>query len=232
MRRTWGAVLAAALVVWTTASTSRAQTEPPPPAPGTVVETIEAPAEATPAIGSGDFHYQATLRDHQGQPIARVPFALSLNRGFLPFVPEAKRVWRGVTDDQGHTPVFALSDRIVAADVLLRRRLGDGPFGEQMHIVSPVRKEPLVEIPYRLVLCTEPPQQFVGLSDGDGYTAYAASSAPAHILLYMDDEAAFSGRDGYLFWNEETTAIEPLDAEAAQAMARQLDANRQACRKP
>lgn len=232
MRRTWGAVLAAALVVWTTASTSRAQTEPPPPAPDAVVETIEAPAGATPAIGSGDFHYQATLRDHQGQPIARVPFALSLNRGFLPFVPEAKRVWRGVTDDQGHTPVFALSDRIVAADVLLRRRLGDGPFGEQMHIVSPVRKEPLVEIPYRLVLCTEPPQQFVGLSDGDGYTAYAASSAPAHILLYMDDDAAFSGRDGYLFWNEETTAIEPLDAEAAQAMVRQLDANRQACRKP
>jgi hypothetical protein len=221
---------ALALAFWTVAATSRAQTEPPPAA-DEPVETMEAPAGAAPAIGSGAYHYRMTLRDDEGRAVAATPFALSLNKGVLPFVPEAKKVWRGVTDDQGHTPVFALADRIDAKDVLLRRRLGDGPLGEQMHIVSSVDGEPLVSMPYRLVLCTEPPQQFAGLSDSDGYTAYAASSAPAHILLYVDGEADFTGRDGHLFWNEETTPVEPLEAAAAEAMARQLKANRKACRK-
>jgi hypothetical protein len=109
--------------------------------------------------------------------------------------------------------------------------VGDGPLGEQMHIVSSLDQQPLASMPYRLVLCTTPPQQFVGLSDSEGYTAYAASSAPAHILLYVDEEAGFAGRDGYLFWNEETTPVEPLDAVAAKARAKQLKANRKACRK-
>lgn len=226
MRPQRGAGLAIALALCAVTSVGRAQEATAP------VETIEAPAKATPAIGSGPYRYQLTLRDHLGEAKPRMPFALSLNEGVLPFVTEQKGVWRGVTDDQGRTPVFALPDRITADHLLLRPRFGDGPLGEQMHLVSKTDNQPLA-VPYRLVLCTNPPQQFVGVSDSNGFTAYAASVAPAHLLAYVsDDDPDYVGRDGLLFWNDETDpGLAPLDHQAVKARAKQLKANRKACKK-
>jgi hypothetical protein len=221
-----GAALAIALASCSAAFPGLAQEAPSPP------EAIEAPAEATPAIGSGPYRYQLTLRGQGGEAQARMPFALSLNKGVLPFVAEDKNVWRGVTDDDGRTPVFALPDRIDPKDVFLRPRFGDGPMGEQMRFVSQGDDQPLV-IPYRLVLCTKPPQQFVGMSDGDGFTAYAASSTSARLLAYaLDDDPDFIGRDGDLFWNDDADSDpDPLPPETIKARAKQLKANRKACRK-
>ncbi len=203
-----------------------AQDEPAP------VASIEAPADATPAIGSGPYRYQMTLRYGQGEAERRMPFALSLKEGLLPFVAEEKAVWRGVTDDEGRTPVFALPNRITAKDVLFRPRLGDGPLGEQMQFVSEADGHGLT-LHYRLVLCTSPPQQFSGLSDGDGVTAYAASTTPAHILAYaLDDDPHFVGRDEVLFWTDKAEpGVDVLDRKAVKARAKQLKANRKACKK-
>ena len=161
-----------------------------------------------------------------------MPFALSLKEGLLPFVAEEKAVWRGVTDDEGRTPVFALPDRIAAKDVLFRPRFGDGPLGEQMQFVSNADGHGMT-LHYRLVLCTSPPQQFFGVSDADGFTAYAASTAPAHILAYaLDDDPHFIGRDGVLFWTDQAEpGVDLLDRKAARARAKQLRANRKACKK-
>jgi hypothetical protein len=221
-----GVGLAIALALSATASMGSAQDKPAP------IETIKAPAEATPAIGSGSYRYQLTLRGDQGEALRRMPFALSLNKGLLPFVAEEKAVWRGVTDDEGRTPVFALPDRIDAKDVLFRPRFGDGPLGEQMQFVSNADGHGMA-LHYRLVLCTSPPQQFFGLSDADGFTAYAASTAPAHLLAYaLDDEPRFVGRDGVLFWTDKAEpGVDLMDRKTARARAKQLKANRKACRK-
>lgn len=217
---------AVTLVLCALASMAHAQEQITP------VESIEAPVDAAPAIGTGAYRYQLTLRGEQGEVKRRMPFALSLKTGLLPFVPEEKGVWRGVTDDEGRTPVFALSNRVTAKDVLFRPRFGDGPLGEQMQFVSNADGHAMA-LHYRLVLCTNPPQQFFGVSDADGFTAYAASDAPAHILAYaLDDEPDFIGRDGVLFWNDRAEpGVDVLTRKADRARARQLRANRKACRK-
>lgn len=219
-----GAALAIALAF--SAVRAHAQEEARP------VDAIEAPFDATPAIGSGPYRYQLTLRNDEGEAQPRRPFALSLNNGDLPFVTEDKDVWRGMTDAHGRTPVFALPDKIKAQDIFLRPRLGDGPLGEQMQFTASGDGQPLA-MSYRLVLCTTPPQQFVGKAGRDGFTAYAASSAPVRILLYaLDDEAVFSGRDGDLFWTDDTDpGVAPLNRQTTKDRAKQLRANRKACRK-
>ena len=148
--------------------------------PGVQGGLTDAPA----AIGSGPYHYRYTLRGYDGKPQKGVPFALDLRAGKLPFVTSAKKVWQSETDEQGRTPVFALPFLLTDGQVFLRPRFGYGPFGEQMAFSSP-DGAPLANVPYQLVICTEPPSGFVGRSDAQGNIVYAASQAPAKVKVTL-----------------------------------------------
>jgi len=145
------------------------------------------PAGSPAAVGRGRYHYRLTLVDAEGNIEPKTPFALSLPHRVLPFVAEQKNVWRGITDARGRTPVFALPFRLRERDVFLRGRIGDGPNGEQFWIGSDA-KHPAVDQPYRLVVCTTPPTQYIGHTDARGYTVYAASVTPVRLHLYEADE--------------------------------------------
>jgi hypothetical protein len=147
-----------------------------------------ADASAPVMIGTGRYHYQLVFTDNDGEPQANKDFALSLPHGRLPFIPDEKNVWRGKTDSQGQTPVFALPFRLTNENVLLRGRIGDGPYGEQMWLGYD-QKHPLPGHPYRLLLCTDPPQQFFGVTDAQGYTVYAASDHAVPVGIYADTDA-------------------------------------------
>jgi hypothetical protein len=148
--------------------------------------------------------------------MANTPFALSLEKGDLTFVHEQKKVWRGMTDADGRTPVFALTSPVPAEAIFLRPRIGDGPVGEQMRLTDPAGG-PLAHTAYRLVLCTDPPQDYAGISDERGYTAYSASSEPRRIILQLVF-ATFGTSD---------EPAEPTADPKAQAVAE----NRLACSK-
>lgn len=138
-------------------------------------------------FGSGTHRYQFTLVDPFSRVAVDTQFALSLhgNRD-LPFVHDQKDVWRGVTDGRGQTPVFALPFSIKLADVFLRGRLGDGPYGEQFQVRD--SDNSLVPLyPYRLIICTNPPEYMVGLTDAGGNTFYGASQRRVPILLVAAD---------------------------------------------
>jgi len=147
-----------------------------------------ADSSAPVAIGSGRYHYRLVLTDNDGQPQANTDFALSLPHGRLPFITDEKNVWRGRTDARGRTPIFALPFRLTSESVLLRGRIGDGPYGEQMWLGYD-QKHALPGHPYRLLLCTDPPQQFFGVTDAEGYTVYAASDRPVPVGIYADEDA-------------------------------------------
>lgn len=70
-------------------------------------------ADTPPAIGSGRYRFQLVLTDAEGKPQPDTDFALSLTRTErrLPFIADEKNVWRGRTNPQGGTPIFALPFR-------------------------------------------------------------------------------------------------------------------------
>lgn len=124
----------------------------------------------------------------------------ALNKGHLPFIAEEKGVWRGRTDGDGRTPIFALPFRPRANDVRLLRRVGDGPFGEQFQLVN-AAGEVVSGMPYRMLVCTDPPQAYVGRTNANGYTVYAASNCPLPVGVATDGDILseqgkdFSGKD-------------------------------------
>jgi len=149
-----------------------------PPAP--FLPTVK-PAKPA-AIGKGRYHYQLTLREGGTLPMGDTPFALFLSNRPLPFVSAKNQVWQGTTDDFGRTPVFALPFRLRADEVVLRERIGSGPFGAVF--AATADGEPFSVSPYSLVICTDPPRHVLGWTDARGYTAYVAADAPLDIYLY------------------------------------------------
>lgn len=144
-------------------------------------------------VGSGDYHYRFVLTNVvTGQPDANKPFALSNKQTKLPFVPDQKGVYQGVTDELGRTPVFLMETPQEAKSWELRGRVGEGPYGEQFQIMSP-ENEPLARIPYVLMSCELEPFVFGGVSDLNGYTNYVASNAPIHIWVLHAQGDTFEG---------------------------------------
>jgi hypothetical protein len=139
-------------------------------------------------IGSGPYRYRFVLRDTRtGAPAENRPYALSNNALDLPFVADAKDVYQGVTDAEGRTDVFAL-DTAAPTGWFLRERVGEGPFGEQFRMVDEYTGEPMQARPYAIVFCTQPPHRHEGLTDQDGYTAYAATPAVVDLVLLHDGD--------------------------------------------
>ena len=135
-------------------------------------------------VGRGAHHYRFTLLDPSGKVAANTPFALSLrNDRDLPFVREEKDVWRGVTDAEGRTPVIALPFAIKPADMFMRGDLATYPMGSNSR--PRIYDFALSLYPYRLIICTNPPQYMIGLTDKGGNTFYGASQRPVSILLLM-----------------------------------------------
>ena len=140
--------------------------------------------DAKAAIGSGPFRYRYILSGPNGKPQANTPFALSLRRGDLPFAADAKKIWQGVTDRNGRTPVFALPFPLAPEQVFLRPRFGSGPYGEQMAFSTP-DGGPLGDVDYELVICTDPPTGMIGHADREGNLPYAASEQPARVVIKL-----------------------------------------------
>lgn len=129
-------------------------------------------------IGTGRFLYTFILIDQlTGEPAANRPFALSNSEIDLPFATGSKKVYQGVTDAEGKTPVFATETRSKNG-WLFRERIGAGPNGAQFRLVGQQSDTPLRREQYTLVLCSNPPKRLMGYSDDKGYTAYAASAQP------------------------------------------------------
>ena len=143
-------------------------------------QRVDAPV----AIGAGPFRYRYALSGPNGRPQPNAPFALSLRKGDITFIRESKKVWQGVTDSTGHTPVFALPFALVSGQVFLRPRFGAGPYGEQMAFSMPDGKL-LGDVDYSLVICTDPPTGMTGHADAEGNLAYAASSQPARVVIKL-----------------------------------------------
>lgn len=139
-------------------------------------------------IGTGPYRYRFVLRDTRtGARAENRPYALSNNALDLPFAADPKDVYQGVTDEEGRTDVFAL-DAAAPTGWFLRERVGEGPFGEQFRLVDGYTGEPLQSRPYAIVFCTQPPQRHEGLTDVDGYTAYAAAAAEIDLVLLHDND--------------------------------------------
>ncbi|WP_206239274.1 hypothetical protein [Novosphingobium terrae] len=140
-----------------------------------------------PQLGQGRHLYQFELRDWHGKPQPDQPFALSIQNvkgRNLPFVADRKKVYQGVTDAQGRTPVIALPFRIKPGDWRLRERFGSGPYGEDFRLTGPSGKHPLPGLDYTLVACGKVPRHYEGTSNAQGFTAYIASEEPEHLTLY------------------------------------------------
>ncbi len=140
-------------------------------------------------LGSGRYLYQFELRDARHALEPNKPFALSTQnmRGHgLPFVADAKKVYQGVTDAQGRTPIIALPFRVKPANWRLRERFGSGPNGEDFHLTDPKGKHGLPGMGYVLVVCSKPPRHYEGVSNAQGYTAYVATEQAEQVLVYVD----------------------------------------------
>jgi hypothetical protein len=141
-------------------------------------------------VGEGRYLYQFALRDWLGGLEPDQPFALSiqnLKTRSLPFVRDRKRVYQGVTDAQGRTPVIALPFRIKARNWRLRERFGTGPYGEDFLLHDPSGKQPLPGIDYLLIVCGTAPRHYEGTSNAQGFSAYIASEQPERLFLYYRD---------------------------------------------
>ncbi|WP_169805543.1 hypothetical protein [Novosphingobium rosa] len=156
------------------------------------------PAQVRPSgsaqLGQGRHLYQFELRDWHGKPQPNQPFALSIQNAkgrSLPFVADRKKVYQGVTDAAGRTPVIALPFHIKPADWRLRERFGAGPYGEDFRLTDPSGKHPLAGLDYTLVACGKVPRHYEGTSNAQGFTAYIASAEAEHLTLYdrgMEDD--------------------------------------------
>lgn len=135
--------------------------------------------------GTGVYRYRLVLI----HPVAHdyvmpnQPYALSHSGINLPFVPEEKDVFQGVTDSQGRTDVFAFEHPVDPKGWNLRQRTGKGSFGEQM-VIRDFNKQPFQGVEYALVVCGKKAHVYRGLTDRLGQAAYVASPKPANILLY------------------------------------------------
>lgn len=150
--------------------------------------------DRTPVIGSGPYRYRFVLHDSpQGKPAPLRPFALSNRRHHLPFVSDAKQVFRGMTDAEGFTPVFAFTQPIEEDSWLLRERFGDGPHGEQFRFshTDGKRRFGIPYVHYKIVVCEPVARLHRGISDGNGHTGYVASASPIQAFLFQlgDEEA-------------------------------------------
>lgn len=139
-------------------------------------------------LGSGRYLYQFELRDARGKLETDKPFALSTQSKHgpgLPFVADAKKVYQGVTDARGRTPVIALPFRVKPGDWRLRERIGEGPFGEDFRMTGPMGDHPLAGMDYVVVECSIPPRHHEGTTNAQGFTAYIASRQPEQLFLYV-----------------------------------------------
>lgn len=147
--------------------------------------------ESVEVIGNGYYAYRFVLRHPRtGKPVPDTDFALSVSRttGYeLPFVADAKKVFQGRTDGQGHTPVFLLPVRLPDAAFDLRERFGSGPYGETFHLTDHNDND-LFNMPYLLITCTTPPKFFRGYTYPTGDTAYTASDSSINIQLRVLDD--------------------------------------------
>ena len=132
-------------------------------------------------VGTGQYAYRFVVRDpHTGKPWPNRPYALTTTGPRLyrlPFVPEEKNVYQGISDADGHTSVFRIADRLDDNIWDLRERFGSGPFGETFLFTGPT-DQPLADAKYRLTVCSTPPRSHEGYTYPDGKTAYAATEKP------------------------------------------------------
>lgn len=147
---------------------------------------VDADQDAGPLVGQGAHRVRFVLRDpHTGEPLPHHPYALSHGSVDLPFVAGEKDVYQGITDGRGRTAVFAFDRPPPREGFFLRPRLGEGDHGEQFRLTLP-GDEPAFAQAYTLVICTDPPQRYLGYSDRDGHTAYVASAQAGRVQLFLD----------------------------------------------
>ncbi len=140
--------------------------------------------------GSTRFAYRFTLISPEtGAPWPNRPFRLFAKSHHLPSRQPSKKVFHGVTDAQGKTPVFRMDRLIPDRGWVLMERIGDGPFGKSFLLKrSGTRSEPLGGYPYALVVCATPRIVYKGKTSAGGDTAYMTSNAPADMMLMIEGD--------------------------------------------
>lgn len=213
--RTPALLLAALLSLGAPVAASAAPAEATPSPP---VEQIR-PDPHAPQVGSGPYRYQFVLRDTVSTaPAALRPFALSHTAFDLPFVAAEKDVYQGITDAQGHTPVFAFEQAPPAQGWVLLERFGSGPYGERMQLLAG-DGEGVGAMAYELVVCGKTPRLYRGVTTAEGDTGYAATSAIVNLLLFIDADSTAAGGDkaaGRIEADDGQTALRRCRPDAAE----------------
>lgn len=144
----------------------------------------------TPVFGNGEYYYQFILTDNNKKPVPNKLYALSTTGGKgqynLEFVNEEKDVFQGITDKNGKTAIFRTKTKIPLENWFLRERVGSGIYGEQFHITSATDNTSASDYSYTIVVCDKKPYSYSGITDSNGYTAYAASEEGVNLLLFTD----------------------------------------------
>lgn len=136
-------------------------------------------------IGRGEIQYRFLLRDPQtGLPAAHRPFALSNAVWLLPFANDGEaQVYQGMTDAQGRTPVFRMEGPVDPATWQLRERFGTGgPYSTQLRVTAADSGAPIAGFGYVLAACDTPATAHAGVTDANGYLAYAAFMRPIRTV--------------------------------------------------
>lgn len=165
--------------------------------------------------GSGAYRYRMVLLHPVSERVMpNQPYAIGHSTVNLPFVADEKDIFQGVTDRYGRTDVFAFEQPVNPQGWNLRRRTGQGRYGEQM-VLRDQHGQPLQGYLYTLAVCGKQPWRYDGLTDALGQTAYVATSEPQHIVLYEYESGPLSVADIQKDCQDKTAAS-ASDSESAQ----------------
>ncbi len=159
----------------------------------TALSAGEAADASAKRYGNGRYPHRLTLINPQTQkPWPNHPFRLFTKYHDLPIWQPSEKIFHGVTDADGMTPVFRMKFRISDAGWVIMERVGDGTMGKSFRVMSKgLASKPIANYPYTVVMCTAQPIIHSGYTDYDGNTAYLAANVAAtiHLLTEVADEA-------------------------------------------
>ncbi len=147
-------------------------------------------------VGGGRYPHLLNLKNPEtGKIWSNAPFAFWIDGADLPFLKDPKKVYRGVTDGSGSTPIFYLNKRYPDHKLQLVELKGQGPNGSAGFVLRDRKNRLLKGWRYFVVACGKPPIVHKSYSNDKGQTAFFASEEPSDIHLYIPVVGAEADED-------------------------------------